>query len=406
MKILWVNPHFLHPTTKGGQIRTLEMLRHLHRWHEIHYVALVDTRATGDAPEGLARSPEYSTRAYAIPHRLPERGSLAFIAQSAGNLFSDLPLAVSRYQSAAMRNKVQDLVEHGGFDRLVCDFLFAAPNVPDLEHSVLFQHNVESTIWQRHSQNAGNPAAKAFFSLQAKRMVAYEDQVCRRSGHIIAVSTTDADRMREMFGVSRVSDVPTGVDLDYFAPVETGASHSSDLVFVGSMDWLPNIDAVQYFVADILPLIRKTKPDCTVAIVGRKPQHNILALAKNDPGIIVTGTVPDVRPYFWGSSISIVPLRIGGGTRLKIYEAMAARSPVVSTTVGAEGLPISSGETCYLADDPQDFADRCLELLADEDRRKRMAQAAWELVSTRFSWEHASRRFEQILENAPAVTGS
>ena len=172
------------------------------------------------------------------------------------------------------------------------------------------------------------------------------------------------------------------------------------------MDWLPNIDAVQYFVADILPLIRKKKPDCTVAIVGRKPQDNILALAKYDPGIIVTGTVPDVRPYFWGSSISIVPLRIGGGTRLKIYEAMAARSPVVSTTVGAEGLPISSGETCSLADDPQDFADRCLELLADENRRKRMAQAAWELVSSSFSWEHASRRFEQILENAPAVTGS
>ena len=402
MKILWVNPHFLHPTTKGGQIRTLEMLKHLHRWHEIHYVAL----DVGDSPEGLARSPEYCTRAYAIPHRLPERGSFAFIAQAAANLFSELPLAVSRYQSAPMRNRIMDLVERGGFDRLVCDFIFSAPNIPHLEHSILFQHNVESTIWQRHSQNAANRAAKTFFSMQAKRMVAYEGQVCRKSGHIIAVSTTDADRMRKMFGVSRVSDVPTGVDLDYFAPVETGASQISDLVFVGSMDWLPNIDAVQYFVADILPLIRKKRPHCTVAIVGRKPRGNILDLAKHDPGIIVTGTVPDVRPYFWGSSISIVPLRIGGGTRLKIYEAMAARSPVVSTTVGAEGLPVSSGETCSLADDPQDFADRCLELLEDENRRKCMAKAAWELVSSRFSWEHAARRFEQILEKAPHVNGS
>src|SRR5207302_1726915 len=125
MKILWVNPHFLHPTTKGGQIRTLEMLRHLHRWHEIHYATLENT----GEPEGRQRSEEYCSQAYSVPHRAPARRSVAFVAQAAANAFSHLPLAVERYQSVALRRLIVDLIERQRFDRIVCDFLFAAPNL-------------------------------------------------------------------------------------------------------------------------------------------------------------------------------------------------------------------------------------------------------------------------------------
>jgi glycosyltransferase involved in cell wall biosynthesis len=399
MKILWVNPHFLHPTTKGGQIRTLEMLLHLHRWHEIHYVAL----ESPEEPEGLQRSPEYSSYAYPVPHRVPPRRSLAFLAQAAGNVFSSLPLAVSRYESAAMRRLVEDLIDKHRFDRVVCDFLFAAPNVPDLTRSVLFQHNVETTIWQRHRESAKGFMQEMFFGIQAKRMFDYEAHVCQKCAHVVTVSDRDACRIREMFGVSKVSAVPTGVNIDYFRPASAGSVDTADLVFVGSMDWLPNADAVLYFVQQILPLIRRRRPECTFAIVGRKPSKEIIALGATDSKIRVTGTVPDIRPYFWNSSVSVVPIRIGGGTRLKIFEAMAANIPVVSTTIGAEGLPVSSGENCYLADSPEEFADRCLELMAESALRQRIAASALDLVTRQFSWQHASRCFETILESAPAA---
>ncbi|HTB13809.1 MAG TPA: glycosyltransferase family 4 protein [Bryobacteraceae bacterium] len=396
MKILWVNPHFLHPCTKGGQIRTLEMLRYLHGWHEVHYATLENP----EEPEGRERSKEYCAKVFSIVHAPPNRRSVKFVAQAAGNLFSNLPLAVSRYASMELRRKIDSLLETEKYDRVVCDFLFAAPNVSRLDKSILFQHNVETTIWQRHLETTTNPAMRAFLRVQAGRMFRYEKEVCRTSRHVVAVSDTDALRIKEMFGVDSVSSVPTGVDLEYFDPPEVLAPET-DLVFVGSMDWLPNIDGMRYFAAEILPLIRREKPDCTVRIVGRRPPREIQALAENDPKIKVTGTVPDIRSHLWRSAVSIVPLRIGGGTRLKIFESMAGRVPVVSTPIGAEGLPLHSGEDCFLAESPAEFAARCLELLADADRRRSMAAAAWTLVSEQFSWKHAARCFEQILVDTP-----
>jgi glycosyltransferase involved in cell wall biosynthesis len=395
MRILWVNPHFLHPTTKGGQIRTLEMLRHLNRWHEIHYVALENPAE----PEGLARSSEYCARAYPIAHSLPARGSVSFVMQAAANLLDPLPLAITRYRSAGMKSEVAKLLANGNFDRLVCDFLFSSPNVPALSQALLFQHNVETTIWDRHLENAHSAPAKAFFRIQRNRMARYEGMVCRESAHVVAVSGQDAQRFRTLFQAQRVSEVPTGVDVPSFTPPnDRPPEHKADLVFVGSMDWLPNIDGCNYFVREILPLIRRKRPDCTLAIVGRSPGSGILEMARADSKILISGTVPEIRPYFWGSSVSIVPLRIGGGTRLKIFEAMAAQVPVVSTTIGAEGLPVVNGRNLYLADTPEAFAQHCLELLDSESTRKQMSANAFEMVSSQFSWEHAARVFEATLQ--------
>jgi polysaccharide biosynthesis protein PslH len=392
MKILWACPLFLHPTTKGGQIRTLEMLRQLHRWNEVHFVALDSTGNT----EGIERSAEYSSRVYPVKHTVPSKTSPAFVAQFARYAFSPVPLAVQRFASAAMRGLVADLVERERFDHIVCDFLAAAPNVPCLDRAVLFQHNVETTIWQRREDTATNPLHRAVYSVQRRRMFEYERSVCRTARHVVAVSEEDAERMRNMFGLAHVSHVPTGVDLDYFAPPgESPARY--DLVFVGSMDWAPNVDGMLYFISEVLPLIRRERPECRVAIVGRTPAKEIVEAGTRDPLITVTGTVPDIRPYFWESAVSIVPLRIGGGTRLKIFEAMAAKIPVVSTTVGAEGLPLKDGRHLFIADDAGTFAARCLDLLRNADARRAMAGEAWDLVRANFSWEQVARLFEHEL---------
>jgi glycosyltransferase involved in cell wall biosynthesis len=393
MKILWVNAVFLHPTTKGGQIRTLGMLTELHKRHEIHYVAFENAAE----PEGVQRAGEYSTRAYPVAHRVPSRRSAAFAAQVVRNLVSPLPLAVSRYQSAEMATVVRELRLKHQFDSIVCDFLFPAPNLENLEECVLFEHNVETAIWQRHAATARDPVRRLYFGVQAKRMLTYEREVCRQVARVIAVSEVDAAKIQEMFEASPVAHVSTGVDVAQFTP-EKPREPALDLVFIGSMDWMANIDGVEYFTEEILPIIHRERPACNFTVVGRRPTPRILQYAREDPRIRVTGTVPDVRPYLWDAAVSIVPLRIGSGTRLKIYESMAARVPVVSTTVGAEGLEIHPPHDIRIADTPAEFARQCLELLEDSHGRGELAKAGWELVSSRFSWEQVTRQFEAILQ--------
>jgi glycosyltransferase involved in cell wall biosynthesis len=232
-------------------------------------------------------------------------------------------------------------------------------------------------------------------------MFRFEGQACRAASRVVAVSEQDARTMRELFGVTRVTAIPTGVDIEGLTPPGPPPDLAIDLVFVGSMDWLPNVDGVQWFVREVLPLIRRQRPECSVAIVGRTPPSSIAALGRGDDRIRVTGTVPDIRPFLWSAAVSIVPLRIGGGTRLKIYEAMAARVPVVSTTVGAEGLEVHHPDDIRLADSPEAFAAACCELLANAELRRRQAAAAWDMVATQFSWEHVAGCFERVLDEAP-----
>ncbi len=398
MKILWVNTNFMHPTTKGGQIRTLEMLRHLHSRHEIHYVAIENPAH----PEGPGRSGEYATRSYPYQHKILDKRSPGFFAQLIKGVFSPVPVAVSRFHPPGMSGFLENLIRTEGFDKAVVDHLAPTAYFPRLDQAVFFQHNVETVIWRRHVEHATNPVRRLYFRMQADRMYEYERRVSRASGHIVAVSAIDADEMRKLFGVTRVSEIPTGVNMEYFTPAKA-AVPTTDLVFIGSMDWLPNVDGMIYFVREILPLIHRKRPETTLAIVGRTPPPEIVALGKQDPRIVVTGTVPDIRPHVWGSKLSVVPLRIGGGTRLKIYESMAARVPVVSTTIGAEGLEINPPADIRIADTPEAFASECLELLADDKLRENIADAAWNMVSTRFSWGSVSRCFERILDAGPSI---
>jgi sugar transferase (PEP-CTERM/EpsH1 system associated) len=395
MKILWINNIFLHPTNKGGQIRTLEMLRRLHQRHEIHYVAFDDPAN----PEGPRRSHEYSTRSHPVAYQIAPKRSARFLAQLAAGVFSPLPVVVSRKRSPEMRRLIEQLTAREQYDCIVCDFLTPSINIPNLERCLLFQHNVETMIWRRYVDNASDPVRRAYFRLQARRLENYERRICRLVARVVAVSDTDAETMRKMFDVRDVVAVPTGVDVDYFEPPDPPPPKTTDLAFVGSMDWLPNVDGIHYFVNEVLPLIRKHRPGCSLSIIGRTPPDSIAALGNRDPLIRVTGTVPDIRPHVWSSKVSIVPLRIGGGTRLKIYESMAARVPVVSTSIGAEGLDVRHAEHIRLADSPDDFARHCLDLLDNTAEHRRQAAAARELVESRFSWDRVACCFETFLTN-------
>ena len=394
MRILWVKTDFLHPTNRGGQIRTLEMLKRLHAKHEVHYIAYDDPAQ----PEGRERANEYASYVWPVARPIPPRGSLPFWMQIARNAVSPLPAAVGRFESAVMKKTIRDVLQKYPCDMQVCDFLAMAPNMPDMSRAVLFQHNVETRIWERHALNHRNPVVRAYFRSQAKRMANCERDYCLRAAHVISVSPSDTAEMRERFGVTRISEVPTGVDVDVFArPERIEGAAESDLVFIGAMDWMPNVDGAQWFVSEVLPVIRAARPQTTLTLAGRTPSPEIKALAAADPLIRVTGTVPDIRPWVWNAKASIVPLRIGGGTRLKIYESMAAGTAVVSTPIGAEGLAVTHGQDILMETDARKFAEACLSLLDSAEQRAAISGAALKLVRERFSWESVVAGFEQIL---------
>lgn len=396
MKILWVNQYYLHPTERGGQIRSMGILKPLHARHEVHYTALDDPNSS----EGRNMAHTFSSKSFPIPHPVVPRTSPAFVLQALKHvLFSNLPLAVDRYHSKALRDKVGELMKREKYDAIVCDFAASGVNMPTLDGAVLFQHNVETTIFERHAEHAKTPFHKWFYGLQARRMRAYEERVCKESAHVIAVSPVDAQRMRDMFGISNVTDVATGVDVEHLRD-PGNVPKTIDFAFVGSMDWLPNIDGMLWFCEEILPILRRRKPDCSVAIVGRRPDPRLHALAAADPLITVTGTVPDVRPYLWGSRVAILPLRIGGGTRMKVYESMAAGLPMISTSVGMEGLACVPGRDILVADTPQAFADGCMTLLENQELARTIAANALHLVETECSWEAVSKQFEDQMFSA------
>ena len=369
------------------------MLRELHKRHEIHFAALNNPQNL----EGQQRSVEYSSRHFSVDHAPPGRRSFRIVPQLAGSFFRSMPLAVSRYSSRKLKRKIDALVASEHYDSVVCDFLPSASNLSDLGQCVLFQHNVETTIWQRHVEHSHSRMKKVFFQMQAGKMEAYERKICRTVKHVIAVSEIDAARMKHMFGIERVTSIPTGVDVEYFSPRGV-APHKSDLVFCGSMDWLPNVDAVLYFLMEVLPLIRVKLPGATFTIAGRSPDAAVTKAAQEFTGVFVTGKVEDMRPYLWGSKISVVPIRIGGGTRLKIYECMAAGVPVVSTAVGAEGLHYRDGADIVIANDPRSFAVACVRLLSEDATRRSIASNALNYAQSNLSWEAVSREFEAILD--------
>jgi polysaccharide biosynthesis protein PslH len=399
MKILWLNPGLLLPLDKGGKLRTWHLMRHLARRHQITFLSFADP----DAPEAdRAGMSEVCAELVTVPRRDPTKGSLTFLLDAASHLVRRLPYAVGKYRSAKLNSRLVNLLATGDFDLVVCDFLAPVANVPARLPcpSVLFTHNVEAEIWRRHAETAHSPLRKALLSAQWRRTVRFEREAVRRFDLVLAVSDTDRRTLLQAYGPLRqaVHVVPTGVDTAYFADV-TGPVRPRHMVFTGSMDWLPNEDAMLYFVHDVLPLIRREEPDATLAIVGRAPTPAIVKLG-SEYGVEVTGRVEDVRPHVAAGAVYIVPLRIGGGTRLKIFEAMAMGKPVVSTTIGAEGLPITPGADVLIADSPGTFADGVVRLFRSEEERTRVGEAGRRLVAEQYDWSAVFGHLEQALETA------
>jgi len=401
MRILWLKTEVLHPVDKGGKIRTYNMLKELKREHHVTYLTLDDGTASAEDKKNAS---EYCHELVCIPHARREKFTPGFYVELLFNLVSPHAYAIKKYESRAMRREIIEREQQGAFDLLVCDFLAPAANVPAALTTpvVLFQHNVEAMIWKRHYEVQTNPVKKAYLYGQWQKMRRFEREMCRRFDSVIAVSADDREQMKNEYGAEAVFDVPTGVDVEFFRPRGDVKPHPHSLVFTGSMDWLPNTDAIRYFMREIMPLIKNKVPDVKLTVVGRNPAPALVDLSKEDPSLIITGRVDDVRPYMDNAAAYIVPLRIGGGTRLKIFEAMAMEKAVVSTTVGAEGLPLTNGVELLLADEPATFADAVVRVLTDQNYAAELGRRAATVVRENFGWRQVTDRFISLCAKTKA----
>ncbi len=420
MRILWLKSDLLLPLDRGGKLRTWHLMRHLARRHEVVYLAFAEPDTPQADVDGMR---EVASRVETLPRSEPAKGTLRFYADAALHLVDPLPYAVGKYRSRAFRQRIEQLLAERPFDLIVCDFLFPAVNLPRRLPcpAVIFTHNVESEIWRRHAETKGGPLNRMPYRAQYRRMLRYEGRTLARFDGVLVVSDVDAATFARLYPgaiAQPVHVVQTGVDTEYFAPGAPSVSSapirnpqsptpSRDLVFTGSMDWLPNEDAMQFFCRDVLPLVRAHVPETTLTIVGRAPTPAVRRLAEEHAGVRVTGRVDDVRPFMRDAAVYVVPLRIGGGTRLKIFEAMAMGKAVVSTTVGAEGLPVVDGTHVLLADEPRAFARAIVDVLRAPGRRASLETAARALVVERYDWAAVAGQLEDALvrmARAPAAS--
>ncbi len=381
----------------GGKIRTGKILEQLTQIHDVTIISNVESPK--DDPY-LSEIKRLCTHFIPVAWKEIQKYSRVFFARLFAQMFSRYPVRVLNSSSQNLRAAVEREYARGEYDVAICDFVLSALEFRNMREipTILFQHNVESVIEQRHMEQSGNAIMKFFWWLQWKKMFLFEAKASKAFDTVIAVSEKDQENFQALYHLDNVVTIPTGVDVEYFQPNPEIAVNNSNVVFCGSLDWLPNEDAVMFFIKDILPLLKKTLPEITFTVVGKNPSPSLQKLVKDFPEVELTGWVDDTRPYIARSSLVLVPLRIGGGTRMKIYEAMAMGKAVISTSVGAEGLPVKDGENIILEDAPISFAEKIVTLIQNKPEREQIGTAACRFVRENFAWKHVAAEFANICQ--------
>jgi glycosyltransferase involved in cell wall biosynthesis len=387
MRILFVAPKIPWPATDGGRIAIFELVRHMtERGHQAAFLGF----GSPQAAEAL-RAHAGLLWAKAIPHDTATNPVSAF-----ANLFSPLPYTASKYKSGAMADAIRQAFQEELFDLVQLENTHMAHYLGLVQKNkrpaVLRLQNVESLLAERYARTV-MPPLSWYVSLQARRMFQFEARACEQASLCLAITEEDAARILRMAPDAQVAVSPAGVDLERFYP-QPMSEEPGTVVSIASMNWPPNVDAMRYFRAELWPRILKEEPTARWFVVGKDPPTDLLRWPEEDRSITVTGFVDDVRPWLMRGAVVVVPLRSGGGMRLKILEAMAAGKPVVSTPLGAEGIPARNGEEILLAPPDRTFAAAVVGLLRDGAERKRIGKAARVWVE-RYGWNRVAEALER-----------
>lgn len=401
MHVVIIDGDVSYPATSGKRLRTLNLMLQLAPRHRLTYVG----RCAADSNEARVAPPflrDHGITPVLVHHPVPQKSGLAFYARLGANLLSALPYSVASHDCPPMREAVAALAGAEPVD--VWQFEWAPYQaIVDSKWPgarVVIAHNVDTLIWQRYYENETNVLKQAFLKTQWQKFRQFEETAFRKATRVVAVSEDDARLIRTQFGQPNVDVVDNGIDRAYFAGVG-GPRDPASILFLGALDWRPNLDAVGLLLDRIFPRVREREAHAKLVIVGRHPPASLVQRAAQTPAVELLADVPDVRPYLGASGVMAVPLRIGGGSRLKILEALACGLPVVSTKVGAEGLLLTPGVDYMLAEDDA-MPDALIHAIRHPAEVQAMAQHGRTIVLDLYDWSVLAKKLETVWERSRA----
>ena len=395
LRVVVVDEELPYPPTSGKRIRTYNLVRRLAARHQLTYVC----HRNADADEARiaeAHFADLGIRTVVVERSVPPKSGPGFYLRLAANLFSPLPYSVAVHTSRQLAAALAEVATREPVDLWHCEWTPYAQSLRDIAGPrLVMAHNVESVIWQRYHETAEGTLKRWYIGKQWRKFRAFERAALAGADLTVAVSPLDADRFRQDLAVPRVDVVDNGVDTSFFRPTSEPRDPRS-LLFLGSLDWRPNLDGVAQFLDRVMPALRQQEPGVKFVVVGRNPPAWLTARIAAEPGVELHASVPDVRPFLAKAGVMVVPLRIGGGSRLKILESLACALPVVSTRVGAEGLHLQDGRHLDLVEDIADMTPAVLAAIRDPDRARRLAQAGYEQTIRLYDWAVLADRLERL----------
>jgi len=394
LNVLVIDEEFPLPLNTGKRIRTFNLTNELAKNIDVSYLAYGDINS--EAAEFLK---SYDITPYAVkPVDLKQNG-IRFYFKLFLNIFSPYPYIVTSHYTNRFASRLEQLVKENNFDTIIVEWTPYARYVRNITgcKKVIVAHNIESDIWKRYLENEKNYLKCLYIKLQYSKLIKFEKNAFKYVDGATAVSDKDSFFIKDLNLKYNIAVIENGVDTDYFHPM-IDEINGSTLVFTGSMDWRPNQDAAVYFVDEIFPLLKREIPGIRAFFVGRNPPQHIINLGTQE-GIVITGIVDDVRQYVAQGALYIVPLRVGGGSRLKILEAMAMKKPIVSTSIGAEGLDVTDRKDILLADTPEDFCSLCVKVLQEPELSEALVQNGFDLVHAKYKWELIGKKLLNYITN-------
>ncbi len=394
MNILFLSTENPFPPDHGHHIRTYHILKSLAEQHRIHFLAFARTEK-----EIALKSKLEKFCASADIMLLPNQGWRLYAALLA-NFFSPMPFIVKRYSSLAARQRIREMLSNYQIDVIHFDLPHLAAYLNEVAHlpKVLTNHNVESLRLRRWANVERNPFLKFYLFYQSYKLHHFESKLCPQFDRCITVSDFDKETLREMCKSDNFITIPNGVDVEYFSP-RSESTATEGLVWAGSMSGAYNRDAVDYFLGEIAPLIHAQLPETKMTFVGASPTALLRKRAEENPQITFTDYVDDVRPYVDRAAVFIAPLRSGSGTKIKVLNAMAQGKAVVTTSIGAEGIDVTSGREVFIADSGEEFAEKVILLLRNPELAREMGQNARRKVKGLYDWKVVTSQMSQIYED-------
>lgn len=406
MKILFLSQIVPYPPHGGVLQRGFNIIREIAKRNEVHLLAFNHPDVLGT--ERLVVESKTVLGAYCKTVEYvdlwPKRSKFHRYAGYLWGAVSGLPFSVLAHRSVRFRSAIERILKAEQIDIVHYDTLALAQfrDMADGLPRVLTHHNIESQLMERRSGRESNIFARAYTGQQAEKIRSYELEQCGKFDLNITVSDADAAQLKTMIPGLSTAVVPNGVDIEYFMSANGNSATEPAMIYTGGMNMYANRDAILHFLEHIWQRVKAEIPGLRFYAVGQDPPPELHRIAERDNGVVVTGYVDDIRPYVTRSSVYVVPLRVGGGTRLKILDAMAMGKAIVSTTVGAEGIHTTDGKNILLADHPEDFAARVVTILRSPELRLRLGREARKLVECEYSWSTVGKGLQNVYEDVLA----